>query len=383
MNDTIQINFSGLSSAKLSEEQFSDNIENSLKKILAVQFPNDLVKQRVKKTVLGYNFACPCCGDSHIDSKKKRAHILLKGKFAGRFTCFNCGAKMSMQQFFDKFDSALSSSEIEFINDNIAPESTSYNPGKMASAVSSQVINKAEAYEWAVSREFIKQCLMLQEIDAGVSPDAYYYLINRCQYNNYERFLYNPYMHQIYLLNLVDDRVIGLQIRSIDPNYAGPKYLTMNIEKIRSVFLNDNSPVPESVSKLSCVFNIFNVNFIGQMPVLVTEGPFDAFLLPNCIAVAGASKQFDMQFPFWYVYDDDDTGRAHAVEMLNRGYKVFMWQKFKSDYNLPQKNPYGKPGSNLKWDVTDVMKFLRDVPQGKQLYWSPYFTSDSLDGFYI
>jgi hypothetical protein len=104
---------------------------------------------------------------------------------------------------------------------------------------------------------------------------------------------------------------------------------------------------------------------------MVTEGPFDAFLLPNCIATAGANKNLGIELPFWYVYDSDKTGTEHALKMLNQGYNVFMWNELKKDLNLPYR---------AKWDITDVCVFLRDSGYKKKVNWLKYFTSDKLSG---
>lgn len=83
-------------------------------------------------------------------------------------------------------------------------------------------------------------------------------------------------------------------------------------------------------------------------------------------------KKLGVDLPFWYVYDSDKTGIEHALDALKRGYNVFMWKKFKQDYNLPYRE---------KWDINDVMMYFRDNNiDTKQIKWQPYFTHNSLDG---
>lgn len=380
----INVNTSSLTGSELSEEQFSNDLMVKLQEILSHEFYDQGEKQNIRKDTVGLKFACPFCHDSHNDMHKKRGHIILSGKWAGRYKCFNCGKSMTIQQFFKSFDKDLSLQDINYINKNVAIETSYANSSTRASEISAQIINADEAYEYAISREFIRASLGLQEINRVETPMAYSYLVNRCQYEHHERFLWSEKYKQILILNIIRDRVLGIQIRNIAAK-SGPKYLTLTIDKMRATMLNDKSDIPESVYKLSCVFNIFNVDFSNptSKPVLVTEGPFDAFLLPNCIAVAGAAKNFNMAYPFWYLYDNDSTGKEHAITALQQGYKVFMWKKFMEAYNLPMKNPYGPPGDNYKWDVTDVRKYLRDNKSNKKIYWSPYFTNSTLDGFYI
>lgn len=119
------------------------------------------------------------------------------------------------------------------------------------------------------------------------------------------------------------------------------------------------------------LFNIFRIDYsdVNKNPIIVTEGPFDAFLLPNAIATAGASKNLKFKLPVRYLYDSDKTGTTHAVEKLNSGYYVFKWPQFIKDYNLPKRD---------KWDVTDVICYLKGMP-----YWNNYFTNNQLDMFML
>ena len=67
--------------------------------------------------------------------------------------------------------------------------------------------------------------------------------------------------------------------------------------------------------------------------------------------------------------------------MLNNGYHVFMWEKIKSDLNLPDKNPYSK--NKNKWDINDLIIWCRDNNYTQKIYWSKYFTNNILDGLDI
>lgn len=379
----MQLNTSSLTATDLTPEEFQFGVESKVQDILNKEFADCREKRYIKRTPSGLQFACPLCHDSATDPRKKRGNIALKGKNAGLFTCFNGCGSMRIQRFFQKFDKQLNLSDINYISNNFSSVDSS-NSAEINN-LTSNVVNKDEAYKWAVDRNYIRDVLSLKDIGRESTPVAWNYLINRCQYTNHERYLYSEKYNQLLILNLVNDRVLGIQLRNIDPSHKGPKYLTMNIEKMRLSMLGDNTPVPESVSKLSCVFNIFNVDFSHTYtkPVLVTEGPFDAFLLPNCIALSGASKNFNMQFPFWYVFDNDPTGRTHAIEKIKQGYKVFLWKKFNEEYGIPEINPYISSGNKRKWDITDIKKYLRDTRSVKKLWWSPYFSNSTLDALDI
>lgn len=373
--NSMTLDTSSLTTNNMSLDEFKSAITEKVQDILNKEFADCREKQYIKKTHTGINFACPLCHDSVFDPHKKRGNLTFTGKYAGLYTCYNTCGSMRIQRFFQLCNESLDLSTTNYISKQLTAD-TSVSHAKMSNAITSQVLNKEEALKWAIDREFVKNTLGVQEIDKNTTPFAFNYLVNRCQYGNFNRYLYSDRYKQIIILNLIDDKVIGMQFRNIDPNFTGNRYLTMTIDKMRKIMLGDETPVPDTILKLSCIFNIFNVDFSNAYtkPVLVTEGPFDAFLLPNCIALAGAGKNFNMSYPFWYIYDNDTTGTEHAMDALKKGYKVFMWKKFKREYGLPDKK---------KWDITDVMKYLRDNKNDKKLLWSPYFTNNTLDGLMI
>ena len=355
----------------ISDVDFEKVVGAELQKILKAVHKESFRKQTIKKTSSGLMFACPYCGDSSKDDSKKRGNISLRGSYAGRFKCFNCGHSTSLQRFFKDFNYDMSLAELNYVT-QLSKNAKQFS--RMDNTkLSSNVLNSDAVYEWAVPRDYIKHALDLKDISKDATPMAYAYLMGRCQTMHHERFLYSEKSNHIIILNLIKDRVVGLQMRSIDPNYKGAKYITTTLEKLRAVILNDTSPIPTDVSKLSCVFNIFGVDFYGS-PILVTEGPFDAFLLPNCIAISGASKNFAMEYPFWYLYDSDETGKKHSLDKLQKRYHVFMWQKFISDFNLPYRK---------KWDITDVMVYMRNNNINARITWADYFTDSALDGLDI
>ena len=73
--DTSQLNIK-----ELSDTEFYSELSDKLSYILKDEFPNNPQKQYIKKVSDGLNFACPFCGDSATDNRKKRAHFILKGK---------------------------------------------------------------------------------------------------------------------------------------------------------------------------------------------------------------------------------------------------------------------------------------------------------------
>lgn len=349
-------------------------LTSELRPILSHVFSDNRFKQEISQKKESINFACPFCRDSANSNYKKRAHLILTGKYAGLFKCFNCGTSMKMSKFFNEFNHSLSLPAIngihklEELSSETNPNSSTY---QLSTDLTSEVVNTELAKSYAIDREYLKNILNLQEISMYSTPEAWKYLTNRCQVD-LTRFLYNAEYQQIFLLNLVTyNSILGIQMRDISGK-AKAKYKTLTCSKIHQLILQDNIRVPEQIEALSTVFNIFNVNI--YQPIIVTEGAFDAYLLPNAIATSGANKNFGVELPFWYLYDSDETGSSHALKMLKNGYKVFLWKKLKTDLRLPAKK---------KWDVTDVYVWLKAHDKPASVNWRMYFSQSPLDGLNI
>lgn len=371
-NLSMKIDTSSLTPTPMSGDECKHALAYQLQPIMDKVFDDNYQKRKILIKKDSINFACPFCRDSATSNTKKRAHFILNGKFAGSFKCFNCGKMMKIANFFNSFDSNVPLSTLVAIK-QMSDTSINNSKGQQRNLnITSEVLNKEEALQYTINREQLKTLLNLQEISFQFTPDAYTYLVNRCQYN-FNRFLYSHYYKQIFILNLIDDtHILGLQMRDISGK-SKVKYKTLTCSKIHSLLLRDQIEVPQYIDNLSTTFNIFNVSLYKT--ILVTEGPFDAFLLPNCIAMSGANKSLGIDLPFWYIFDSDQTGTSHALALLKNGYNVFMWKKFKQLYNLPQKQ---------KWDITDVFIHFKTIGKDhKQIRWNEFFTSSMLNGLQI
>lgn len=77
----------------------------------------------------------------------------------------------------------------------------------------------------------------------------------------------------------------------------------------------------------------YNIDFLDKgVDYVILEGPLDASLVDNSIALVGANltqvtlKQFTGPCHFWL--DNDETGLLKSKELLEMGYSVFNWKKF-------------------------------------------------------
>lgn len=348
-----------------SDAQFAEEMKSKLDYILGKSFAGNSQKQQIRKESTGYNIACPYCGDSATDSKKKRGHISLRGKFAGYYKCFNCNKFCDITKFFRDFESNLSVAGIKYVTDH--KNDFDVNVAD-TSVVTADLFRKDLATEYGIERNYFRQMLGLYEINQQPAIFAKNYLQSRLQYR-FDRYLYEKEHNYLVILNLCDDRVVGFQMRSLNPDTPKDKrFLTFNMTRMYKKILRSQIIPPEELDIVSGLFGIYNIDVFK--PIIVCEGPMDSFLLPNSIATAGATKTLNIELPFWYMFDSDETGNKYAEQKLLQRKKVFLWEKFKRAYNLPYRN---------KWDVNDVVIYLHSLGvDTRKIKWHEYF-SDSVN----
>lgn len=350
---------------EISDETFHEEIYRKLQIILQREFPDEPEKQVIKSLSDGLEFACPFCGDSAKNSTKKRGNFIYKqGPFLNMYKCFNCGIYMSISKFFSNFKYELTSEEQEYLKSHkhVAEEQ------KPDNNISKAVFNVADMLKYTVPKKLLIEKYGLLEINRKHINRGYYYLTGRNQYN-FKYFLYDMKSDSILILNLVNgDNIASFQIRRLKYIPGYPKYITVSLSNMHKKLLNDNIEISKELESLSMIFNIYNVDF--KKTVMVTEGPLDALLLPNCIATLGASKKIQINYPFYYVYDSDQTGCKHALKHLQNKEHVFTWTKLKEELKLP---------SRSKWDINDVVNYCIENHL-KHIDWYKYFTDDPMDG---
>ena len=215
----------------------------------------------------------------------------------------------------------------------------------------------------SIDKQYIKNKCHLIDVKNTVAEQ---YLVNRNQYK-FDNFLYDASEKVLYILNLTPNgKIFGLQTR---PLYkcSNAKYKTYKLSNIYSMILHENIEIDEELDNMSMFFNILNIDF--NVPIVVTEGPMDAFLLKNGVATCGAGKRMPVDLNYYYLYDDDKTGREKAFDKLNSGFNVFLWDKFKSDLELPHRQ---------KWDYNDVVNYCKSN-NIKIPFISQYFSNDKFD----
>ena len=367
-----------------------ENIKSKLQDILNRKFAKDSYsKRRIDMFHDRWNFACPYCGDSRSDPRKKRGNIYLDNL---GFKCFNCGHAVGINKLMSDFDESLSS------EDQIVVHDIQQNAKKFEKRVSS---SQSSMSMTLLEKLGIPKMILFKQLGI-ISPYknefASNYLKSRMiDIRDWKYFAYNPKSYELYILNTTpSDRVIGYQIRQLDPNSIKARYLSRRISKIYSdVFEKDLISITErllkqeplgekyineedgvdnivaNLDRLSGIFNIMNVNM--TQPLTIMEGPIDSLAITNSIALQGASKQlegfFDEVETVRYLFDNDKTGREMTLKKLKEHKTVFLWGEYMKSIDTKEK---------IK-DLNDLQKknlLNRDLVE-------QCFSNDEFDAMYI
>lgn len=344
---------------ELTKDELIAEMVEKLEIILKREFPGSAPRQKVKVFKDRINFAAPCCGDSANNNYKKRGNIILEGKFRNMYKCHNCGVCMPVTSFFKKYGENLSLGALSVVSDN------TYRIEEDTSKVFNSFYNIEETESYAIDRDEFKNAFHL--LECSEQNNGHFYLVKRKQFS-FKRFLYSPSHDILFVLNLTpNNKILGMQTRHLSGNYTGAKYKTYSLSKIYETFFKCDKEIPDSINTLSMVFNILCIDI--SKPVTILEGPMDSFLVKNSIALCGAGKHLNFPFSHRYLFDADKTGKEHAIEHLNNGEFVFLWEKYLKENGVPSKK---------KWDVNDLVIWA-DNNKVKLTKFDQYYSNDPLD----
>jgi len=348
--------------SSISSEEYRDKLFDSLANILKFKFPNEKPKQQIRAHDDRITIACPYCGDSLSNVYKKRGNIITTGKFAGYYKCFNCDAFKSVDNFLKDFNQDVDLNFINYLAENKGDFSTAnYGNYDISILVDTDYIDKI-----SIDRDLLKSKLGLIEIEGTTIKT---WLNKRLQYD-YHKFLFNQLENYLVILNLSPSgKVLGFQKRFMGFVKDGNKYNTYTLSKIYDILGIKDIEISDDINTLSQLYNITEINF--NKLITLFEGPLDAFLYKNSIANAGAGKAFPLDLPIRYWYDDDDTGRKKAIEKIQNNGIVFLWERFKIDYDIPHR---------LKWDLNDLLIWFKNNNIKFPYYMlDSYFSNDPID----
>ena len=350
-----------------SENNTLDNIKNKIQEILNKKFANDsYIKRKIDVYHDRLNFSCPYCGDSRSDVRKKRGNLYLDSL---RFHCFNCSHSTGINRFLSDFNEELSN------EDKIVVHEIQQNAKKFEKRVSS---SQSSMSMTLLDKLAIPKDILFKQLGI-ISPykdvTASNYLKSRMiNIKDWKYFAYNSLTKELYILNTSPlNRVIGFQIRQLDPKSHKQRYTSSRLTKIYSdVFNKDINGIVErlllkeplgqkyieeedgvenivaNLERLSGIFNIMNVNL--SQPLTIMEGPIDSLAIANSIALQSATKHLDGFFDevenVRYLFDNDKTGKEMSLKKMKNHKKVFLWGQYLDMI---------KSKTNIK-DINDLQK---------------------------
>lgn len=377
--NNISIENEDVSNIDASSFSFYSIISDILKK----KFKEDYLfkKRKVIEREDYFNFACPICGDSKKELSKKRGYLF---KHNLHYRCFNCGASKNFLTFIHDMGFSLDiEREEEFLSriKEIKSEYAKNNSTKDYSNINelSLLLSNIQNFDnFPTLQKFVKYFKLIEPI--GNYGEKY--LLSRNQNPNRNNLFYSLKSNSIWILNIVQNRVLGYQIRNLNPNII-PKYHTYKSSKIFSeysnLFDNYNELKREDISKfdrLSLLFGVGEINIQDEeQPITLFEGPFDSFLLPNSLGICSAMNDFHIECSAKrYFFDYDKTGRDIMQKKLINEQTVFLWKKYLNDMRLND--------GNKKWDLTDVIVYCNNNNK-KILDFNLYFSNSIYDSIYI
>lgn len=352
--------FSFLSNDTVTTGTLLTKVRSSLQTILNKRFSNR-EKREIYDKHSRLNFACPYCGDSHEDQRKKRGNLYYGDSFY--YKCYNCNKYRSVDAFLKDFAETLNPDEIVLAREMEKREVT----GRFG--IDPMVYLDIENLKrFAIEREVIEEKHKLVPLDRS---KIYIYLQKRLQ-PEMSKFSWNEERQQLYIFHLIPNttKVLGYQIRNFK---STPKYLTFKLSKIYELH---NMEVPDEVYEIddiSTTFGILNIDM--TQPVTVFEGPLDSFLMKNSVATCSSGIDFPIDIStLRYMYDYDRAGKEAAMKKASEGKPIFLWKKLLADLCILE--------PIKKMDLTDLLVYCKR--KGIKLpRLSEYYSKDKYDIYYL
>ena len=254
-----------------------------------------------------YNFRCPLCGDSQKQKNKARGYIYAK-KADANYKCHNCGASTTFSNFLKTLDSTLYKQYIfeKFQTRNTGKGSIFEEPKlEFKKPVFRKKLDLPKASEVKIAKQYLDN----RKLDST----KFYYTDKFKEWTNTQKqtFDYIGKDEPRIIIPMYDaeQRMIGFQGRSLIPNSV--KYIT--------IMIDEEAPKIYGLDKIN-----------KEKPIYIIEGPFDASLVENSIAMCGADV--DIGSLGWsdyiWVYDNEPRSREitdRIRKTIDRGDKVVIW----------------------------------------------------------
>ena len=262
--------------------------------------------KRVKADL--YNFRCPICGDSKKHKNKARGY-LYQVKTNTNFKCHNCGASLSFNNFLKQIDTSLHKQYVmeKFKEGFAGGRNFVVEEPKLEfkKPVFRKKLDLPRATEIPIAKEYLEK----RKLD----PSKFYFAYKFKEWTNTQKQTFDTIGRDesriIIPLYDAEKNLIGFQGRSLGPNSV--KYIT--------VMINEDAPKIYGLDQID-----------NEKPIYIIEGPFDATLVQNAVAMCGSD--LDIRSFGWsdyiYVYDNEPRNREivnRIDKTIDRGDKVVIW----------------------------------------------------------
>ena len=261
--------------------------------------------KRVKPNL--FNFRCPICGDSQKHKNKARGYFY-QVKTNTNFKCHNCGASSSFNNFLKRIDPTLHKQYTmeKFKEGHTGRNFVTEEPKfEFKKPVFKKKLDLPRATEVPIAKEYLEK----RKLD----PSKFYFAHKFKEWVNTQKQTFDTIGRDesriIIPLHDTEKNLIGFQGRSLGPNSV--KYIT--------VMINEDAPK---------IYGLDKVN--NEKPIYIIEGPFDATLVQNGVAMCGSDlniRSFGWS-DYIYVYDNEPRNREivnRIAKTIDRGDKVVIW----------------------------------------------------------
>lgn len=265
------------------------------------------------------NFRCPLCGDSSKSASKKRGWFQYNSSRTGlNMTCYNCGAFMPFWAFLKYHYPMYYSEYIKevFVEEKSFGRKPTLTAPSLPLCSEYDKLNLSKLKDLPEDHPAVKY-LLNRKYKTKHFGDFYY-----C--DNFNEWAHEQQPENFHKIEEDDPRILiplytrhkkifAVCARTICGN--SPKYVTMKFD--------------EEHPK---IFGLDTVDF--SKTVLVLEGPLDSKLLPNAIAMVGATSGLSRLTEFFkkdqlIIIADNEKRNKFTVNYMRKalklGFKVVIW----------------------------------------------------------
>jgi hypothetical protein len=368
-------------------------IKSKIEEVLKIAH-TDSRKWRVKEHPDRLQYSCPVCGDSMTaPGRKLRGTLYWKNLMHICFneTGCNCSFLTLLKKFNIEIDLHQKINIYNYVDSNITyKKDDDFIIQHFDKLIDNDVLT-----------EFLNTHPETQFSDFGPvkkNSAVFQYLKYDRLINNFEN-IYQADYHitpkwtekVLVILNKSGKKILGLQIRNLKSEHDKRMFKIFNFEKLYNM-LHPDEPLDEleaiGYNKYSNFYNILNVDW--DRPVTVFEGYLDSIFYPNSIGAIGINSIDEMNFltdensQMQFFFDQDSTGVRKSITMLERGHKVFLWQKLNKKLIANKTDKYTAEQYCLK--IKDLNKLAQEMKNDDpytKLGLSKYFSDSPFDKLYL